>query len=383
MSTEKVVDCSLMTQRSGFRRCFLVMKYRLGLSRQGHRAWVNRLLLVFVLNLLLAIASMLVGAGYISVQDSMALLWSWVTALGNEQSLVNVSPTVSVVMETIRWPRTLAAMLAGGSLGLAGALMQRITRNPIAEPGLLGINAGAALGVVAAIVFFSAEAGLSYMVGALVGALAGNMVIVIASHRVQTSLSPLRLVLVGIAVNATGQGLTAMLLLTKQTVFDQFRFWILGSLAGIDLARVLAVLPFTVIGMTVALLLVRPLAALQLGDVSAMALGHHPSRIRLGLSVVIALLAGSAVALTGPIAFLGLLAPFLARLLVRESTQGLLLMAFGLGSALLLAMDILGRWVMQPFETPVGSMLVAVGAPLLIWLVRSQRLQPMGSGGGR
>lgn len=383
MSTEKTVDRSLMTQRSAFWRCFLVFKQLLGLSSRDHSSWVNRLLLVFLMNGVLIVASMLVGAGYISLQDSLSFLRSLVIAPASVQPAEQLPATVSVVMETIRWPRTLAAILAGGSLGLAGALMQRITRNPIAEPGLLGINAGAALGVVAAIVFFAAEAGFPYMVGALIGALAGNMVIVFASHRVQAPISPLRLVLVGIAVNATGQGLTAMLLLTKQTVFDQFRFWILGSLAGIELDRVLAVLPFTIIGIVVALLLVRPLAALQLGDASATAIGHHPNRTRLALSFVIALLAGSAVALTGPIAFLGLLAPFLARMLVRESTQGLLLMAFGLGSALLLAMDILGRWIMQPFEMPVGSMLVAVGAPLLIWLVRSKRLQPMMVPGGR
>ncbi|SMC25905.1 iron complex transport system permease protein [Andreprevotia lacus DSM 23236] len=312
---------------------------------------------------LLMLASLLLGAGEIGPADSLRYLLGLAAPAQLPQDM-------AMVMWQMRLPRMLAAVLVGGALGMAGMLLQTVTRNPLAEPGLLGVNAGAALGVVIGIACAGADVGAGYLLWALLGATLGNGCVLLATRLDQYVDAPLRLVLAGAALSATFHGLTSSILLAQQSGYDQYRFWIMGSLSGISPAALGWVAPAIVTGAALALLLSRALAALQLGDDSACALGHRPALVRTGIACAATLLTGSAVALAGPIAFLGLLAPFLARQCKCTTPAARLLLAALFGMALLLAADIAARLLARPFETPASVVTALLGAPLLVWIAR-------------
>lgn len=305
--------------------------------------------------LALMFASMAIGAGTPGVGDLFTML-SGRTEAGSEAAMV---------MLDLRLPRTLAAVLVGGALGAAGMLMQSVTRNRLAEPGLLGVNSGAALGVVAGIAWTGAAAGPVYLAWAVLGALAGNACVLAVAHAGHRRAGPLRLILAGIALGATFHGASSAILLSEPAGFDQYRFWVLGSLAGASAQMIAWAAAPIVLGLAAALMLARPLSALLLGDDSARALGHNPALLRVSVALAATVLTGCAVALAGPIAFLGLLAPHLAR-----AFKGDVAMSAALGAALLLLADLGARLVAQPFETPVSVLTALFGAPLLVWLAR-------------
>jgi len=334
------------------------------------------LLLLLLLSVpVLALASLLIGAGAIRPGQALAFLLGEAAARSDAQ--------LQTVLLSLRLPRMAAALLVGSALGAAGMLMQSVTRNRLAEPGLLGVNAGAALGVVVGIAWAGVENGPGYLLWAGLGALLGNACVLAVAQAGRQAAAPLRLVLAGVALGATFIGISSAILLSQPAGYDQYRFWVLGSLAGITPGMTLWTAPVVLTGLCSALLLARPLSALLLGDDIARSLGHRPLRLRLGVALSVTLLTGSAVALAGPIGFLGLLAPHLARCLTRtlmppSCHAGLaaqLLMAAWLGAGLLLAADIAARVAVQPFETPISVMTALAGAPLLIWLARSRAWQ--------
>ncbi|HEY0061767.1 MAG TPA: iron ABC transporter permease [Telluria sp.] len=307
---------------------------------------------------ILMLASMGSGAGAAGFTDLFQL---------------NTGSEAEMIILDLRLPRTLAAVLVGSALGAAGMLMQAVTRNPLAEPGLLGVNAGASLGVVAGIAWAGADAGPGYLLCALFGALVGNACVLAVAHAGGSVRSPLRLVLAGIALGATFHGASSAILLSEPAGYDQYRFWVLGSLAGVTRFTTAWVAPPIACALLAAFLLARPLSALLLGDDSARALGHRPALLRAGVALVATVLTGSAVALAGPIAFLGLLAPHLARTLRCTGLAQQLALSAVLGTALLLLADLGARLCAQPFETPVSVMTAMLGAPLLVWLARRGR----------
>ena len=233
---------------------------------------------------------------------------AWDFLLGDPSARADAQLRLAVL--DVRLPRTLAAVLVGVALGAAGCLLQAVTRNPLAETGLLGVNSGAALGVVIGLTYFEVN---SVVRGAGLGPRRRH------GSRARWCCcspgpdgrpdSPLRLVLAGSALGATFHGMTSYILLGTQSTFDTYRYWTIGSLAGIETSETYPLIPLIVAGLVVALCCARPLSALALGDDSARSLGHRPGRIRLIVAAAVTLLAGSAVALAGPIAFLGLLAP--------------------------------------------------------------------------
>ncbi|WP_208640219.1 FecCD family ABC transporter permease [Massilia violaceinigra] len=313
-------------------------------------------LLVPILPALL-LASMLTGAGEAGMADLRAVL------AGGDNS------PLQMIVRDVRAPRTLAALLVGAALGVAGMLMQTVTRNRLAEPGLLGVNAGAALGVVTGITLAGAESGLAYLLWAGAGALLGNACVLGVANAGRQSGSPLRLVLAGVALGATFHGLSSAMLLSQPSGYDQYRFWVLGSLAGSSGGMIMLAAPFIIFGLLAALFLARPLSAMLLGDDIARSLGHSPRLLRAAVAFTATLLTGSAVALTGPIAFLGLLAPFLARALAQGLAAQLAASAW-VGAIVLLFADLGARLVAQPFETPISVLTALLGAPLLVWLAR-------------
>jgi iron complex transport system permease protein len=282
--------------------------------------------------------------------------------------------TDHLVVRELRLPRTLVGMLVGASLGVAGAAMQAITRNPLADPGLLGVNAGAALAVVVAIWWFGigSLAGLVWF--AFLGAAVASIVVFIMGSLGRGGATPVRLALAGAAMTALLVGLTSTVLILDQQTLDAFRFWMVGSLAGRDETTVVQVLPFVVVGLLLALSCARALNALGLGEEAAAALGTRIGWTRAVTVLSVTLLCGAATAACGPIVFIGLVVPLAARAFAGPDQRWLLSYSLFLGPAVLLTCDVIGRVIARPGEVQVGITTAAIGGPVFVWLVRRTRL---------
>ena len=274
----------------------------------------------------------------------------------------------NVVLQ-LRVPRTVIGLLAGTALGLAGMLIQGVTRNPIADPGLLGVNAGASLAVVLSISVLGVTSPFGYIWFAFAGA-AVAAVLVFAIGRNQ----PVRLALVGAALTALLTPLIALVLLRDTEAFNQYRFWAVGSLTGRDLSTVAALWPFVVVGAVLALLLAHRLNLLALGDDVASALGQRVGVTRAISGVGLVLLCGTATALAGPIALVGLVVPHAARRLVGSDYRWIAVTSLMLGPIMLLAADVVGRLIVQNSELEAGVVAAFIGAPVLIAIARSRRV---------
>ncbi|WNB84540.1 iron ABC transporter permease [Cellulomonas sp. ATA003] len=327
------------------------------------RRWVAPVALGVVLLLAVAI-SLTVGAR--STSPGTVL-----TALLDPAALAD--PADAVVVRDLRGPRTVIGLLAGAALGLAGVVMQGVTRNPIADPGLLGVNAGAAFAVVLGIsvVGIGSNAGLAAF--ALAGALVAASLIAVIATSARAGAAPAVLVVAGAAVTAGLTSLTTLVLLGDPGALDRYRLWTVGSLAGRDLELAGSLAPLQLVGAVVALALARALDALALGDDVARGLGFRPLPTRAAAIGAVVVLCGTATALAGPLVFVGLLGAHGARALVGGRHARLLPVAAMLGAALVVLADSLGRVVVPPGELEVGIVVAAAGAPLLIALVRSGR----------
>jgi iron complex transport system permease protein len=272
-----------------------------------------------------------------------------------------------------RVPRTLAGLLVGVALGLAGAVMQGVTRNPLADPGLLGVNAGAALAVVCAISVFGITAATGFVWFAFAGATVVAVLVYAVGSVGREGATPVKLALAGAAISAALTSVTTAVLLADASTFDRYRFWTVGSLTGRRLDLVLQLAPFILVGIVVALCLGRLLNAMSLGDEIARGLGMRVGTARASAAAAAVLLCGAATAMAGPIWFVGLVVPHLARLLTGPDHRWILPYSALLGPALLLAADVLGRLIAPPGEVQVGIVLAFVGAPVLIAMIRRRR----------
>ncbi|PRX45515.1 iron complex transport system permease protein [Prauserella shujinwangii] len=280
----------------------------------------------------------------------------------------------ALIIHSYRIPRTLLGVLVGAALGVAGALMQAITRNPLAEPGLLGINMGASTGVVLALVLVGVPSVLGYVWFAFLGAALASVAVYVLGATGRGVATPERLVLAGAAFTAVLYAVNSGLLLTDPEALDEYRFWNVGSLAGRYYSVLLPVLPFIAAGLLLALLLTRSLNALAMGEDVGRALGAHPTRTRVLGAIAITLLCGAATAAAGPIAFVGLAVPHVARLLVGPDQRWVLPYSLVLSPILLVGADILGRVVDPPGEVQVGIVTAVVGVPVFIALCRRRKL---------
>lgn len=281
------------------------------------------------------------------------------------------SPDALVVTE-VRLPRTVLAVLAGAALGVTGVLAQGITRNPIAEPGILGLNTGAALAVVLGIALLGVDTLSGYVWFGFAGAAVAAVVVAgVAGIGRRGSVSPATLALAGAALAAGLQSITTLFLLTDPQAFDDYRFWQVGSVAGRDLGIAAQAAPFVVAGLALALTCGPRLNALALGDDVARSFGRPVGTDRAVCGVALVVLAGAAAA--GPIAFLGLAVPHLVRRLAGTDHRVVLPLAALAGPVLLLAADVLGRVVAPPGEVQAGVVTAVVGAPLFVALVRRRR----------
>ena len=282
-----------------------------------------------------------------------------------------------LIIRTLRVPRALIAALVGASLAVAGAIIQGLTRNPLADPGILGIEAGAALAVVIAIFLFGASSLSTYALFAFLGATLSAMAVYSLASLGRGGMTPMKLTIAGAALGGVaffGGGLlssltTAILVLSQRTL-DEVRFWLAGSVAGRDLTLLLEVLPYISVGMLLAFALSRQVTTLTLGEDVAASLGQRTALVKLAAAVAVILLAGSAVAIAGPIWFVGLVVPHVARFFVGVDYRWILPYSALLGAILLVSADVAARLVIQPQELPVGVMTALVGAPFFIYLAR-------------
>jgi iron complex transport system permease protein len=279
-----------------------------------------------------------------------------------------------VVVTDLRVPRTEVGLLVGAALGAAGALMQGLTRNPLAEPGILGINAGAAFAVVIAIFLFGIGSVTGYAVFALAGAGAAALLVYALGASGPAGATPVKLALAGAVLAALLVSLTSAVLVFDTRTLDEFRFWIVGSIAGRDAGVALAVAPLIGVGLILSLAAGRWLNALALGEDVARSLGQRVRLAQAAAAGGVVLLAGGAVAAAGPIAFVGLTVPHVARALVGADYRWIIPYSITLGAALLLASDVAGRIVARPAELEVGIVTAVVGAPFFVWLVRRRSL---------
>jgi len=279
-----------------------------------------------------------------------------------------------VIVRDLRLPRTEVALLVGVALGLSGAVMQGVARNPLADPGILGVNAGAALMVVVGIYVFGVANLYGYVWFAFAGALVASVAVYAIGSLGREGATPIKLSLAGAALTAFLASLTTAILLLDAATLDQYRFWAVGSLAGRDASIAAQVAPFVIAGALIALACGPALNALALGDDLARGLGQRVGRARAASAAAVVLLCGAATAAAGPIGFVGLVVPHVARLICGPDYRWILPYSLVLAPILLLGADILGRVIIRPAELQAGIVTAAIGAPFFVWLVRRRNL---------
>ncbi|MGP9682522.1 MULTISPECIES: FecCD family ABC transporter permease [unclassified Brachybacterium] len=335
--------------------------------------------LALVALVLLCAASLYVGSRLVPPATVSRILVDSLTHLGSGQSSPERAQALGVVAQDysavvdLRLPRTVIALSAGAALGVAGALMQVLTRNPLAEPGILGVNAGAAFAIVLVIVLLGVSSPVVFVAASLVGAFVATLAVFLIGTLGAGVITPERLTLAGVAIGAVLAGITSAFRLSNPQEYSILLSWESGNLAQRGWETALPALPVVLAGLVLALALAGPMNALLLGEDMAASLGADVRRTRFLLVLAITLLAGSATALAGPIVFLGLMAPHVARWIVGPDQTRLLPLAALLSAVIMVLADVIARVVMWPGEVPVGIVSALLGAPVLIVLVRRRR----------
>lgn len=274
------------------------------------------------------------------------------------------------VIREMRVPRTAIGVMVGAALALAGTVLQGITRNPIADPGILGVSQGASVGVVMAIAFAGVHTLTGYVWYAFAGAGIASVAVYAIAASGRDGATPVKLALGGAAINALLVSVTTAILTTRASALDEFRFWQVGSLSGRDAEIVGQIWPFLLVGLVLVLSVARGLDALALGEDVAKGLGQKVATVRIVGGLGATVLTGAGVAAAGPIAFIGLAVPHIARAIVGSDHRWVLPMAAVLGPVMLLVSDTVGRVIFPPSEVPAGVMTALIGVPFLVTLVR-------------
>ncbi|WP_313192527.1 iron ABC transporter permease [Shinella zoogloeoides] len=333
----------------------------IGRARRLRALW---LLLAAAALVVLAALSVAIGTRDVGLDDIAA-------------ALAGKAGTIGEAAVAMRIPRTVLALLAGAALGLAGAIMQGVTRNPLADPGILGVNMGASLAVVVGVAWSDIASAHAYIFTAIFGAGAAAVFVYVIGSLGRGGATPLKLALAGAATSIAFSSLVIAVVLPRADIAGGIRAWQIGGVGGATFERIDPVLPFLAAGFVVALLSARKLNALALGDELAAGLGEHVAVTRAVAAFAAILLCGATTAVCGPIGFVGLVVPHLARLLAGSDHRWLLPFSAIGGAGLLLAADIVGRIVARPAELDVGIVTALVGAPFFIWIVRRQRVRDL------
>lgn len=315
--------------------------------------------------LVLSVLSVSFGVRAVSVDDILA-------------ALSGHTDTIAQAAVVKRIPRTVLALLVGAALALAGATMQAVTRNPIADPGILGIANGASFAVVIGIAFFGLSNPYGQMAFAIAGAAAAAVFVYMVGSLGRGGATPLKLALAGAATSAACASLISAVMLPRVDLLQTFQSWQIGGVGGAEWPRIALTAPVLAVGALICFLSARGMNSLALGDDMATGLGEHVLRTRMVSALGSVILAGAATAIAGPIGFVGLIVPHMCRLLVGTDHRWLLPFSALAGAALLTASDIVGR-VISPSseEIQVGIITAIIGAPFFIWIVRRQKVREL------
>ncbi|QOC94757.1 FecCD family ABC transporter permease [Micromonospora craniellae] len=316
------------------------------------------LLVILVALAVAGLLSLAFGANPLSLGAVWQVLWD------RDQS------EAATIVWTIRAPRTLLGILVGVAFGVAGALIQALTRNPLADPGILGVNAGAGFVVTVGVGFFGLTSITGYVWFAFLGAAVATVLVYLIGSAGRGSASPVTLVLAGVALSAVLGGITTFLTLIDEETFRALRNWGLGSIARTGPSETVAVLPFLAAGLLIAVMLSGALNSIALGDDLAASLGTRVGRTRVLGIIAVTLLAGGGTALTGGIGFVGLMVPHVVRWFTGPDQRWIILYSTLAAPVLVLLSDVLGRVIVRPGEIEVGIVTAVIGAPVLIALVR-------------
>ncbi len=319
------------------------------------------------------------------VLAALAVLCAMSVAIGTRQvmlddifaALQGKTETIAEAAVAARIPRTMLAALAGAALGLAGALMQGVTRNPLSDPGILGVNMGASLAIVIAVAWFQISAAQTFIWVAILGAGASAVFVYAIGSMGRGGATPLKLALSGTATSIAFYSLVVAVMLTRGDIAGGLHAWQIGGVGGATFARTEHVLPFLGAGFLLAMASARKLNLLALGDDMAAGLGERVAIARAVAALAAILLCGATTAVCGPIGFVGLIVPHLCRLLVGVDHRWLLPFSALTGAALLVGSDIAGRIIARPSELDVGIVTAFIGAPFFIWIVRRQRVREL------
>lgn len=331
------------------------------------RSWSVRaiaLILIAVALVLAAAASVAFGARGVTWSDIVA------GVTGSQETLAEAAVAQRV-------PRTLLAAVVGAALGVAGTLMQGVSRNPLADPGIFGLNNGAALFVVIGITFFGMTDQYSYIWVAMLGAAVTAVFVYLVGSLGRGGATPLKLALAGAATSIALSSLVSAVILPRIEVMDSFRFWQIGGVGGASFDTIVRVAPFLLVGFLLAVISARGLDSLALGDEMARGLGVHVERTRILAGAGAVLLCGGATAVAGPITFIGLVVPHLCRMIFGPDHRWLLPLSAVTGAVLLTVSDVIGRVIARPEELEVGIVTALVGAPFFILIVRRMKVRAL------
>ncbi|MCP3739295.1 FecCD family ABC transporter permease [Rossellomorea sp. BNER] len=281
-----------------------------------------------------------------------------------------------LILKSVRLPRAIIAAVVGACLAVAGALMQALTKNPLASPGVFGINAGAGFFVVVAVAVFQINSLQSFTWISFLGAAMAAIIVYFVGAVGREGLTPVKLTLAGAAIAALFSSLTQGLLAVNEAALEQVLFWLAGSVQGRKMEMLYAVLPYVTVGFIGSLLLAPKINVLTIGEDIAKGLGQRTGSVKIMTALVIIILAGSAVSIAGPIGFIGIVVPHFARYLVGTDLRWILPYSAVLGGILLLTGDIGARYIIMPKEVPVGVVTAFIGTPFFIYIARKGRQKP-------
>lgn len=288
--------------------------------------------------------------------------------LGSGQSIDDI------VVQTLRWPRLLAALMVGASFAVSGALMQGVTNNPMASPSILGINGGASLGLAVAMIILPQAGFTTTIIFAFLGAALATFVILFLAKKVGGRATPVYLALAGTAIGAVFTAITHMLVVFFAVAQD-LSYWTAGGISGVRMEQIYFLLPWTLAGLLLAFLVSKQVSLLAFGEEVAIGLGSNLNRVRFLAGLAVLILSGSSVAIAGPIGFVGLVVPHIVRQLVGIDYRRVIPFSALLGASLVIVSDVVSRLVNPPYETPLGAITAIIGVPFFIYLARR--------GGGR
>ncbi|WHZ02248.1 iron ABC transporter permease [Neobacillus sp. YX16] len=326
------------------------------LKHTGQR-WAGLLIAIIILLFLMSAS---IVYGYTDTTWKMAI-----------EALTNFNGSNEhIVIQSVRIPRAFIAAAVGASLAISGVLMQTVTKNPLASPDIFGVNAGAGVAVVIAVTVFSVGSLQLFTWLSFAGAAVAAISVYAIGSVGREGLTPMKLTLAGAAMTALFASFTQGILVLNEAALEQVLFWLAGSVAGRNLENLIAVLPYLVVGWVSSLVIATKMNVLSLGEDVAKGLGLNTALLKIIIGIVVILLSGGAVAVAGPIGFIGIVVPHLTRSIVGIDHRWVIPFSGLLGGVLLLAADIASRYILMPQEVPVGVMTAIIGTPFFIYIAR-------------